>query len=248
MEQQSSHFVAMPVFSLEDGQQIGTVKEVVIDNKALEISALVIEPKGFFKEQKIIPYVKVKNVGADAITIERGTNASTSTSFPNILSLMKNNNTIIGTKVITENGITLGYIEEFLVDDATGKITAFELGGKISRLLNGTVRFDACWALTLGKDALIAKTGAEKELIKTSAPLKDSFNSFSNTTAKWFDDAFDNTKKWGKNIGEKLSRVAAEEMPSRFKKKEEPDSLHEESKEEAQEPHKNDTKDEEELF
>ena len=222
MEQHSHNFVAMPVFSLEDGEQIGTVKEVVIDKKNLEISALIIEPKGFFKEQKIIPYIKVKNVGSDAITIDRSTGATNPANLPNILSLMKNNNNIIGTKVITESGVTLGYIEEFIVDDTNGKIVAFELSGKVSGLVGGKARLDASCAVTLGKDALITKSGSENELTVISPPIKDSIKSITNTTGKWLDNAFDKTKKWGKELSEKLSKIASEEMPTRFRKKDTP--------------------------
>lgn len=221
MERQSKHFVAMPVFSLDDGQQIGLVKEIVIDYRNFEVSALVIEPKGFFKEQKIIPYIKVKNVGSDAITIERTVGATNPTNLPQILSLMKNGNTIIGTKVITETGITLGYIEEFLVEDSTGKIAGFELGSKITGLMGGKTKINAGMSLTLGKDALIVKAGTEQELTQLSPPIKDSFKNLTLEASKWVDSAFDQSKRWVKNVGDKLSKIAAEELPTHFRKKDE---------------------------
>lgn len=248
MVQQSNHFVAMPVFSLEDGEQVGTVKEIVIDNKALEISALIIEPKGFFKEQKIIPYIKVKNVGNDAITIERSSGVTTPTNLPNILSLIKNKNSIIGVKVITETGLTLGYVDEYLVDDETGKIVAFELGGKITGLLNGKARLDASCALRLGKDALIVKDGSEEELEMLTAPIKDSFKNFSSTASKWLDNTVDKTKQWSKNVGEKLSKIASEEMPTRFNKKSETPTKPIERLEEEKEDTEDDKPPSEELF
>lgn len=227
----------MPVFSLEDGQQIGVVKETVIDNKNLEISALAIEPKGFFKEQKIIPYAKVKSVGDDAITIERTGGAQSPGNLPNILSLSKSSASFIGTKVVSENGLNLGYVEEFIIEDTTGKIVGFELGGKISGLLSGKVRLDTDFALTMGRDALIVKADSEKNLISLTPPIKDSLKNISGATSKWVEHTMDNTKKWSKVFGNKLSKLASEEMPNYFRKKDPPvEETPPEEKEESKPP------------
>lgn len=233
MERQSKHFVAMPVFSLEDGQQIGIVKDTIIDNKNLDINALSIEPKGFFKEQKIIPYVKVKSVGDDAITIERTGGAQSAGSLSNVLSLAKSSATFIGTKVVTETGLNLGYVEEFIIEDTTGKIVGFELGGKINGLLSGKARLNADFALTMGKDALIVKADSESNLISITPAMKDSLKTISDATSKWVECTVDNTKKWSKVLGSKLSKIASEEMPNYFRKKDPP--LEEKAPEEEEE-------------
>ena len=47
--QKSKRFEAMPVISLEEGRQIGTVKGLVVDPAARKVAALIIEQKGWFK-------------------------------------------------------------------------------------------------------------------------------------------------------------------------------------------------------
>ena len=117
----SKKFIGMPVISLEEGQRIGKIKELVVNPTTKVVVALLIEQKGWFKDQKFIPYSKVCSVGNDAITIEQSSSVQKGTSLPDIVQLTKNKFTIIGCKVIAENGTVLGVVEEFFVDAASGK-------------------------------------------------------------------------------------------------------------------------------
>ena len=125
----SRKFLSLPIISLSEGQHIGYVKGLVIDANTKSLAALIIDPKGFFKDQRIIPYGKVVSVGEDAITIDKGGHVEKSASLPEILSLIKEKLSIIGTRVITQSGKTLGIAEEYYIDPITGAITQIEISG-----------------------------------------------------------------------------------------------------------------------
>jgi uncharacterized protein YrrD len=125
----SKRFASMPVFSLEEGLQIGSVKELVVDPAGKRIAALVIEQKGWFKEQRFIPYHKVHSVGDDAITIEKTSGVQKAAGLPDIVRLLKDKVKIIGAKIVAENGNVLGFIDEYYVEVDTGNITGLEFSG-----------------------------------------------------------------------------------------------------------------------
>ena len=67
----SRKYLSLPIISLQEGQQIGYVKSLILDAGTKSLAAIVVDPKGLFKDQRIIPYSKVVSVGDDAITIDK---------------------------------------------------------------------------------------------------------------------------------------------------------------------------------
>lgn len=180
----SKEFLSLPIVSLSEGQHIGYVKSLVIDSQAKALAALVIDPKGFFRDQRIIPYAKVVSVGADAITIDKGAYVEKSASLPEILSLIKEKLTIIGTRVITQSGKTLGVVEEYYVDPDTGKITQMEIsGGKIEGFFSGKAILEADYVVTIGQDVIVAQKGCETSLMIADKGINDTFKSVIRSTS-----------------------------------------------------------------
>ncbi len=180
----SKEFLSLPIVSLSEGQHIGYVKSLVIDAQAKALAALVIDPKGFFRDQRIIPYAKVVSVGADAITIDKGAYVEKSASLPEILSLIKEKLTIIGTRVITQSGKTLGVVEEYYVDPDTGKITQMEIsGGKIEGFFSGKAILEADYVVTIGQDVIVAQKGCETSLMIADKGINDTFKSVLRSTS-----------------------------------------------------------------
>lgn len=180
----SRKFLSLPIVSLSEGQHIGYVKNLVIDSESKSLAALVIDPKGFFKDQRIIPYAKVVSVGDDAITIDKGAYVEKSTSLPEILTLIKEKLTIIGTRVITQSGKTLGIVEEYYVDSATGKIEQIEIsGGKIEGFFNGKAVLDAEYITTIGQDVIVTQKGCENNLVVADKGITDTFKSIVHSTS-----------------------------------------------------------------
>lgn len=180
----SRKFLSLPIISLSEGQHIGYVKGLVIDASTKSLAALVIDPKGFFKDQRIIPYGKVVSVGDDAITIDKGGHVEKSASLPEILSLIKEKLSIIGTRVITQSGKTLGIAEEYYIDPETGAITQIEIsGGKLEGLLNGKALLQAEYISTIGQDVIVTQKGSEVHLAAADKGISDSFKSILHSTS-----------------------------------------------------------------
>jgi uncharacterized protein YrrD len=180
----SRKFLSLPIVSLSEGQHIGYVKSLVINAQTKALAALVIDPKGFFRDQRIIPYSKVVSVGDDAITIDKGTYVEKSTSLPEILSLIKEKLSVIGTRVITQSGKTLGVVEEYYVDPNNGKILQIEIsGGKIEGLLSGKALLDADYITTIGQDVIVTEKGCESHLIIADKGINDTLKTLIHSTS-----------------------------------------------------------------
>ncbi len=182
----SRKYLSLPIISLSEGQHIGYVKNLVLNSKSKSLAALVVDPKGFFKEQRIIPYSKVISVGDDAITIDKGSYVEKSTNLPEMLELLKEKSNLIGSKVVTETGKTLGIIEEYHIDPENGQIMQIEIsGGKIEGFFNGKALLSAEHIVTIGQDIIIVQKGSEADLNLTDKGLTDTLKSVIHSTGQF---------------------------------------------------------------
>lgn len=204
----SKQLLSMPVISLQEGQQIGSVKGLVVDPSLKQVAALVIEQKGWFKEQKYIPFNKVKSVGEDAITIDRTASAERGSSLPNIMKLLKDNIEIIGTRIVTENGTLLGYVDEYYVDLTSGQLVGLEFAGKfLSSVMQGKAFLDTNYILTMGKDVIICSDEAVDNVIKMEGGIQETVKSLKNSTSQIWDSTVQKTRNLGSSLNKSFSKI-----------------------------------------
>lgn len=180
----SRKFLSLPIISLQEGHQIGYVKSLILNAGTKSLAAIVVDPKGFFKDQRIIPYSRVVSVGDDAITIDKESHVEKPSNLPELLDMVKEKLTIIGTKLVTETGKTLGHADEYYVDSKTGKITQIEIsGGKLEGFLSGKAWISAEYITTIGHDVIVAQKDSENALTVSDKGLSDTFKNLIHSTS-----------------------------------------------------------------
>lgn len=203
----SRKFISMPIVSLAEGIQIGSVRSLVVDPVKMEVAALIIDQRGWFREQKIIPFAKVKSIGSDAVTISQSSNVQKPISLPELLKLIKERTNIPGTKVIAENGTVIGTVDEFYVDETTGKITGLEISGKLlESLYKGKAFLPIDSVITIGSHVIVVKNDAESNLEKIDGGLQETFHSIKEGTSSILESTIQRTKEISKNIKDKYDK------------------------------------------
>lgn len=204
----SRKFLSLPIITLHEGQHIGYVKSLILDPRTKSLAALVIDPKGFFKDQRIIPYSKVVSVGDDAITIDKSSQVEKPANLPEILNLLKEKLSIIGTRVVTESGKVLGTADEYFIESETGKVKEIEIsGGKIEGFLTGKARLQADQLVTIGHDVIVAHKGSETVLMVSDKGLSDTFKNIIHTTSHFASETTQNVSQYFKK--DKQEKVAS---------------------------------------
>lgn len=213
----SKKFIGMPIISLAEGQEVGTIKGLVVDPFQQRIAALIIEQKGWFKEQKFAPYSKVRSVGTDAITIDQGTAVEKGTSLPDILKLYKEKINIIGSKVIAENGSELGEVDEFFVDELSGQIVGLEISGNfLNSLFKGKSFMEITFVKTIGKELVVTSVDALENLVKVDGGLHDTVKHLKDSTNQIWESTVQKTKEIG-TLTKEVSSKTVEELESKTK-------------------------------
>lgn len=247
MEKQSRKIISLPVFSVCEGEQIGFVKSVVVDPGKKEIIALVIDQKGWFRENKIIPFNRVSSIGVNAITVDKAVTAEKPTNLPQILKLVKDPVALIGSRVVTAAGKTIGFVEEYWFN-MQGQITRLEIsGGLLNGLFKGKVTLPANEMVTVGKDVIIAMDGAENRLTVGGNNLQHTVEDLKQATSKAWDNTLTGSQRLGKALKQSIGKLVEEEK--KIKEKEIPpetenkdEDTEENSPESLQEPNIKETR------
>ncbi|MFZ5595740.1 MAG: PRC-barrel domain-containing protein [Bacillota bacterium] len=207
----SKQFNGMNVVSLEEGTQIGSVGGLVINPNSKSVAALIIDQKGWFREQKFIPFSKVHSIGEDVITIDRSSRAEKGTSLPEILKLFKDRAVIIGSRLVTESGTVMGLVDEFYIDLKSGDIVGLEFsGGTVSNLFKGSAFLDANYIMTLGASIVICSDSSLNNAIKMDGGLQETLRAFRENTGQLLDITWQKTRELGQNINQSLERIKRE--------------------------------------
>lgn len=203
----SRKLISMPIVSIEEGLQIGSVRGLIVNSDKMEIAAIVLDKRGWFKEQKIIPYSKVKSIGMDALTIDQSSNVQKPINLPEILKLIKEKANPIGARVITESGTVLGLVDEYNINEETGKIVSLEISGKfLESLFKGKALLSAEHIRKIGVHAIVVKNGAETLLEKIDGGLQETFSNIKEGTSSILESTIQRTKELSKNIKDKYEK------------------------------------------
>lgn len=142
--------IGLPVISIAEGKELGSVKSLVINASEGKVSALIIDDGKWYKGASLLPFSSVMGLGESAITTESIDGLVTVSTAPEFEKHLDLDIKIIGTKVLTKSGRFQGKVNEYIID-ATGKIIACEvenLNGEINNLSSQNV-------VTFGKEVLI---------------------------------------------------------------------------------------------
>jgi uncharacterized protein YrrD len=208
MDMKSRKLLSMPVISLENGQQLGRVKEIILDPSQLALVGLIIDQKRVFKEPRVISFEQIKNIGSHAITVEKASAVEKASSLPVLNKLIKNPIPLIGSKVITEDGTILGIVEEFNFDIQTGAITMLEISGRLlESLFKGRSTLGREAVITLGTDALVIRPQSEEELGQVEGVVQEALANLKEKSSQALTKTMENTRRWTRNISSSLEKA-----------------------------------------
>ncbi|KJE28013.1 PRC-barrel domain protein [Geobacillus kaustophilus] len=162
----SAQIIGLPIISIADGMQIGTVKSFVINPDKGSIDFLTVEQEDVQLSLKAIPFKKVVGIGEFAVTVASVHDVIDLSEIPIANQLVNKQIRIKNTKAVTRKGQLLGEVHEFFIEEETGDIIGIAL-----RLENGEAVLPSSRVLTYGKDILIVDDDAHAALFSDVAML-----------------------------------------------------------------------------
>jgi len=148
-----SDLLGKVVVTYDTGEKIERVQDLIFDETSNQLLGLLVSEKRLFRRARVIPFVQVQAIGRNAIVVPSRKAVTTARSVPEIRAILKRNNVLKGTRIITVNGRDLGTIIDLYFDDETGAIEGYEVsGGLFADAYSGRSFVPAPHALKIGED------------------------------------------------------------------------------------------------
>ena len=154
------------IFALDSGKEIGTVKDIIFNHQENRVMALMTDKGGIFTQSKLILMDDIQSIGKDAVIVpieqlEKKLNEVDET----IVAIVKQNQYLDKTNIVTENGDKLGQITDIFFDDQTGLVQEFEVsGGILKTATSGKKVIKIEDIVTIGHDVTIVRSIVEEKI------------------------------------------------------------------------------------
>lgn len=143
----------LPVISLEEGIQVGKIREILIDSQNKRVMGFVIKEGNLFQtNNRYLLIEDIKTIGDYALTISREENIKQGEEIG--FSQHVDNYYITGKKVISYMGTLQGIVTDFSFDVVKGKLLCLYISNRDFDLRNYNLSVDHIH--TLGRDVIIS--------------------------------------------------------------------------------------------
>lgn len=167
MSIKANSLIGLPVITINDGQKVNTIKDVVYDGNTNQVTAFVVDEKGWFNVAKIILIGDISSIGKDAILIADESKIVTADSqVDQSIALTANDDNFLDTSdVITQSGTKLGKVTDIYFNETTGKLEAIEVSeGFLKNVVSGSKKITIDDIITVGKENLIVEDVVEENI------------------------------------------------------------------------------------
>lgn len=164
--------IGLPVISINEGQELGKVKDLLINPTGGSVAALIIDDGKWYFGAKLLPFSGVSGIGEYAVTIDSANLIINVNNAPDLEQFLIADIKVIGAKVLTKDGFIQGKVTEILID-AAGKIACEveDANGQISQINSDKI-------MTFGKNVIIVadkdEVVADKPAVKAIEPTANS--------------------------------------------------------------------------
>ena len=151
----SKRLPGLPVLCISDGNQLGKVRQPVVDPKGRRVVALLVACPGI-RARKLLPMATVHSLGSHAVTVRDADELRPPQEFEEMGRLLKEDRVkVLGSPVVTARGTLVGTIADYDIGE-DGTIEQVLVTQSLWKALSGTeLRVPGEMLMALGKDAAI---------------------------------------------------------------------------------------------
>ena len=163
--------LGLNIVSQLEGKQLGSVRDVIFDEEAHKLIALLLSDRELFGmiDATVIPWTQVREIGPNAIMVPSEEVILKAHADPIIAEAFDQKRKLDGKKVTTVRGEDLGTVSDLYLDD-NGRVVAFEVsGGLYSDAMSGKRYMELPTEITVGEDRILVPQDVADELQRQKA-------------------------------------------------------------------------------
>lgn len=159
----ASNVIGLKVVSLDKGETIDEVEDVIYDAKAEKVIAFLINQGGWSASAQVIPFAEVINIGEDALTIKNRESIKKASDVKGMTAgISASNVNLQKMTVLTKSGSNLGKVSDVVFDEKNGSVHELEIsGGPIQDLRFGRKKLPVSDIENVGVNNIIVNSTSE---------------------------------------------------------------------------------------
>lgn len=166
----ATNVIGLKILTLQDGKLLDRINDIIYDPHDNAIKAFVVDKGGLFSQPKVVLTKDISSIGKNAVMVkDESVLKNASDAGQNIADIAKEDTYLTKSKIVTEDGTTLGSVSDIYFDDKTGHVEELEVSqGGLQNFQSGKKHIKIADVMTIGKDATIVKTEATQEIAEQS--------------------------------------------------------------------------------
>lgn len=179
--------IGMPIFSLDRGEEIGEVENLIFDPDQRKVVGFVLEEGGLFRSPEVIPFESIESIGPDAIVLKRSASLEAPFDEIDLKQVKKEGFNLTGRRVISDRGHEIGTVYDLEISESTGAVTGIEVRrGLFQDTAEGKKRIDFEYIQQIGKDAVIVSEAALEALAAQKGGLTKTYENMKESGASTY--------------------------------------------------------------
>lgn len=157
-------FIGLPVVTLDGGDDVAEVKDVVYDADVARLIGFTLNKRGWFRGpmKPVLPWGQVAAVGRDAVMVRDMSALTERDDAPTDVAEPAANRNVIGNAVFTDEGVELGTVADLVVElDDEATVVGYQLDTKGTATGHGMVLIPLPEQISVSGDALVVPKEVE---------------------------------------------------------------------------------------
>lgn len=197
-----------PIITVDRGEQIYRVDDVIFEPITGEILALLAESGSLFSQAKVVPFSEIQAIGEDAITVKSKDSVIPAESNERTKKYMQEDHKIKGKRILTEDGDELGKIVDFNFDERTGRISDYILsGGALVTVYQGRASLPLSYIQKIGEDVVFVSPDVKQRIQEEAGGLKGAARAVSEKASQTGEQLKSGARQIGQQTGSALNRT-----------------------------------------
>jgi uncharacterized protein YrrD len=148
-----SDVIGKVVVTYDTGERVERVQDLLFDQDSNQLVGLLVDEGGWLSSARVVTLKNVQTIGPNAVVIPSKSAIAKSSKIPEIKQILKRNNVLKGTRIMTTNGRDLGTMVDLYFDEETGAVEGYEVsGGLFADVYSGRSFVPAPRTLNIGED------------------------------------------------------------------------------------------------
>jgi uncharacterized protein YrrD len=201
--------VGKPIISYDTGEKFDKIQDLIFDQDSNQLLGFLVNESGWLRDAKVLLLSDIQSIGADAVIVISKDTVLKAREMQVIDDILKRNNILKGTRIMTTDGRDLGTLIDLYFDEQTGAVEGYEAsGGLFADVYSGRSFIPAAKTLKIGEHVAFVPSQTATLMEEQTGGVRAAIQSTSEKVQDTAQITSEKLQEFGGIAAEKAQKVA----------------------------------------